>query len=82
MQRLSAQLAKATSNKTYHEAVSLSFQFIYNVLYDNSTGLVQDQIDAASCKLSADILPQGSGLFVEGAALMGDLTGDDSYRAL
>ena len=76
-------LANKTANATYLDAAMTSFNFIHNVLYSNEDALVRDEIFIGEkCEIEQVILPTDMGLFIEGVALLGEFTGNETMRNL
>lgn len=53
------------------------------MLYDSASSLVHDEIFLGdTCTVDSGVLPLDVGLFAEGAALLGEFTGNDTLRDL
>jgi len=75
-------LGNATGASTYHDAASLSSQFLSTQLYNHTTNEVIDGVDASTCQPN----PPGTGveiaLFLEGGATFGAVTGNETMKTL
>ncbi|KAE9396273.1 endo-1,6-alpha-mannosidase [Gymnopus androsaceus JB14] len=80
---LSAFLAETTGNDTYTNASILSAQWIQN-LQINPDGIVLDTVDGEACTRSpsTELFTYNSGKYLEGLAVLADVTGDDSWTTL
>ncbi|CAE6509828.1 unnamed protein product [Rhizoctonia solani] len=81
---LSAYLAEATGDSKYTNAAILSAYWIRNHQYQTSTRLVLDSINAGDCSTSDDntLFTYNSGKFVEGLAVLKDVTKDAQWTNL
>ncbi|KAF8604641.1 endo-1,6-alpha-mannosidase [Ceratobasidium sp. AG-I] len=81
---LSAYLAEATGDSKYTAAAILSANWIKNHRYQTSTHLVLDSLNAVDCSTSADsfTFTYNSGKFVEGLAVLADVTKDQQWTTL
>jgi predicted alpha-1,6-mannanase (GH76 family) len=84
MHRLSAYLAEATGDSKYTQAAILSANWIKNHRYSTATHIVLDSINAVDCGASADdfTFTYNSGKFVEGLAVLKDVTKDAQWTDL
>nr|GAT51342.1 glycoside hydrolase family 76 protein [Mycena chlorophos] len=81
---LSALLAELTSNSLYLNAATQSLNFMHNHLY-NAQSLVQDSIAvnaSQGCSTNSLVLPDNSGLMLEGVAVLYSITGNSSLQEL
>ncbi|CAE6387335.1 unnamed protein product [Rhizoctonia solani] len=81
---LSAYLAEATGDSKYTNAAILSANWIKNHRYSTSAKIVLDSINSADCTTSADsfTFTYNSGKFVEGLAVLKDVTKDAQWTNL
>jgi hypothetical protein len=79
---VSTLLANATGDPTFLDAASLSFTFLTTQLYNNVTGEVMDGIDARTCSPKTPVVLIDPALFIEGTAIFGDMTGNQTVKAL
>jgi hypothetical protein len=79
---VSSLLANATGDPAFFEAASRSFTFLTTQLYNNVTGEVVDGFDAHSCGSSPPVVLVDPALFIEGAAIFGDVTENQTVKAL
>jgi hypothetical protein len=79
---LSSLLANATSNSTYLDSAYLSFEFTYSHLYNPSTGLVGNLLQANSCSTPQAGAMYDTAYFLEGVAILGATTGNTTLQNL
>ncbi|KAG8694330.1 hypothetical protein FRC09_009911 [Ceratobasidium sp. 395] len=81
---LSAYLAEATGDSKYTQAAILSANWIKNHRYNANTRIVLDSLNAADCSVSADdfTFTYNSGKFIEGLAVLKDVTKDAQWTNL
>jgi len=74
---LSSHLGMTTSNETYLDAASTSYNFLYNVFYDSGQAFIGDELTVngtdSDCNPVQGLawLPQDAALFIEGALIYG-----------
>ena len=78
--RLSAYLYNTTHNSTFLEFAQLSGTFIQTHLYTD--GAVVGGFDALNCSSEATPLsrPWYTGIFIEGLAVLANVTGNDTWH--
>jgi hypothetical protein len=80
--RVSSLLGDATKDPTYLDAASLSFEFLSTHLYNHTTNEAMGEVDAATCKLTNSEGLIDNALFLEGTAILGETTGNETTKAL
>jgi hypothetical protein len=80
--RVSGLLGNATGDSTYLDAASLSFQFLTTQLYNHTTDEVMGSIDASTCTVNTSGTLVQIALFLEGATILGKVTGNETTKTL
>jgi len=78
---VSSLLARETGNSTYQDAATNSFQFMISHLYTSSNTVV-DGISVDSCQLATLNNIANTALFIEGTAILGNITKNSTLQNL
>ena len=79
---VSGLLANQTGNSTYLDSASLTYQFMLTQLYSKDINATVDGIDAVTCALKRPGNIVDTAVFLEGTAILGAVSGNETIQSL